>query len=234
MNCIIIDDEYPARKELEYFINTFSSIKIIEEFDDSVKALEYIQSHQVDILFLDINMPKLNGIVFSKIVKNLTTRPIVVFITAYGDYAVDAFEVEAFDYILKPYSENRIVTTLHRLERLKVGENVSNNKLTLWKNDKLIVVNVNDIYYCEAHEREVFIYTKEDKFIVVSSISSFLKKLPEAKFFRCHRSYIVNLDKITEITPWFNNTYVVKLQGMKVEISVSRNNIAEFKKRMGI
>ncbi len=234
VNCIIVDDEYPARKELEYFINTFSGIEILEEFDDSVKALEYIQSQQVDILFLDISMPKLNGIAFSKIIKNLNPRPTAVFITAHGEYAVDAFEVEAFDYILKPYSENRIVTTLNRLERIKTTENVSSNKLTLWKNDKLIVVSVNDIYYCEAHEREVYIYTKEDKFVLVSSISDFLKKLPNSKFFRCHRSYIVNLDKITEIIPWFNNTYVIKLHGMNVDVPVSRNNIVAFKRRMGI
>lgn len=232
MNCIIVDDECPARRELAYFINNFSSIKILEEFDDSIKAMEYIQNNEPDILFLDINMPKLDGIALGKIIKNFKKRPIVIFITAHREYAVDAFEVEAFDYILKPYSESRIVNTLLRLE--KCSTNTCMSKITLWKDDKLIVMNINEIYYCEAHEREVHIYTKDNKFILVSSISDFLKKLPEANFFRSHRSFIVNLDKICEIIPWFNNTYMIKLQGIDASIPVSRNNISEFKMLMGI
>jgi len=107
MNCIIVDDEFPARKELSYFITNFSSIKITEEFDDCIEALEYVKEHKPDIIFLDINMPKLDGIQLAKIINNLTPKPTVVFVTAYREYAADAFEIEAFDYILKPYSESR-------------------------------------------------------------------------------------------------------------------------------
>lgn len=233
MNCIIVDDEYPARKELSYFINTFSSIKIEEEFDDGIEALEYIQNHSLDIIFLDISMPKLTGIAFGKIIKNMKNKPKVVFITAYPQYAIDAFEVEAFDYILKPYSENRMITALKRLEKSSSNK-IGTNKITLWKNDKMIVISVDDICYCEASERKVLIYNKNDRFEIVSTISDFSKKLPELNFFRCHRSYIINLDKITEITPWFNNTYIVKLQGMNVDIPVSRSSINEFRQKMGI
>lgn len=236
MNCIIVDDESPARRELAYFINNFSSIKILEEFDDGIKAMEYIQSNEPDILFLDINMPKLDGITLSKVIKNFKKRPMIIFITAHREYAVEAFELEAFDYILKPYSESRIVNTLLRLDKCSNinSNNNSINKITLWKDDKLMVININDIYYCEAHEREVHIYTKDNKFILVSSISDFLKKLPDTNFFRSHRSYIVNLEKVCEIVPWFNNTYMIKLQGIDDSIPVSRNNISEFKMLMGI
>lgn len=234
MNCIIVEDEYPARKELDYFIKTFSSIKIEEEFDDSMKALEYIQNHHIDIIFLDINMPKLDGIILGKIIRNMENKPKVVFITAHPEYAIDAFEVEAFDYILKPYSENRIITALHRLERSSTKKIAASNKITLWKNDKMMVINVEDIYYCQASERKVSVYSKNDEFEIVSTISDFFKKLPGSNFFRCHRSYIVNLDKITEITPWFNNTYVIKLGVMKTDIPVSRNYINEFRLKMGI
>lgn len=234
MNCIIVEDEYPARKELAYFIKTFSSIKIIEEFDDSIKALKYIQNNQMDIIFLDISMPNLDGITLGKIIKNMEDKPKVVFITAHPEYAIDAFEVEAFDYILKPYSENRIITAVHRLEKCSINKSVPSNKITLWKNDKMIVINVDDICYCEASERKVFIYSKDDRFEIVSTITDFSKKLPETNFFRCHRSYIVNLDKITEITPWFNNTYVIKLRGIDDDIPVSRNSINDFRQRMGI
>lgn len=234
MNCIIVDDEFPARKELSYFINNFSSIKIIEEFEDGIKALEYIQNNKVDIIFLDINMPMLDGITLSKVINSLENKPLIVFITAHKEHAIDAFEVGAFDYIMKPYSENRIITSLKRLEKSEENKQNKVDRLTFWKNEKLIVVNTEDIYYCQADERKVIIFTKNDKFEVVSGISDFFKKLPQGNYFKCHRSYIVNLDKITEIIPWFNNTYIVKLRGIDIEIPVSRNSISEFKRRMGI
>ncbi len=233
MNCIVVDDEYPSIQELSYFIENFSSIKILEKFDDSICAMEYIQSRPVDIIFLDISMPKLDGLTFSKIINTMKNKPILVFITAFSEYAIEAFQVSAFDYILKPYSEERIADTLKRLENCTPTKCV-NNKLTLWKNDKLFVVCIKDICYCEANEHEVHVYTKEDQFIVASSISDFYKKLPQEQFFRCHRSFIVNIDQITEIIPWFNNTYMVKLENIRAEIPVSRQNVPAFKQLMGI
>ncbi|OGO79153.1 MAG: DNA-binding response regulator [Clostridiales bacterium GWB2_37_7] len=233
MNCIIIDDEYPSIQELSYFVSTFSSIKILDVFDDSLKALEYVQTHTIDVIFLDINMPKLNGLAFSRVINTLKNKPILVFISAYSEYAIEAFEVAAFDYILKPYSESRIADTLKRLENC-ASTKCRNNKMTLSKNNKLYVLNVNDIYYCEANEHEVFVYTKNDLYKVSSSISDFYKKLPQNSFFKCHRSYIVNIDKVIEIIPWFNNTYMLKLQELASEIPVSRQNILMFKQLMGI
>jgi len=233
LNCIIVDDEYPSIQELSYFITNFSSITISETFDDSIKALEYIQRHSVNVIFLDINMPKLDGLTFSKVINTLPVKPVLVFITAYREHALEAFEVSAFDYILKPYSQTRIADTLQRLEN-STAVRLHNDKITLWKNEKLYVLDADDIYYCEAHKHEVYVYTKDKRFVVASSISDFHKKLRQDCFFRCHRSYIVNIDKITEIIPWFNNTYMLKLKGLDAEIPVSRQNILLFKKLMGI
>jgi len=233
MNCIIVDDEFPSIQELSYFIMNFSSIKILDKFDDSIKALEYVQRHSVDTVFLDINMPKLDGIAFSRVINTLADKPIFVFISAYSEYALEAFEVSAFDYILKPYSESRIIDTLKKLENSIVNKH-SSGKITLWKNNKMFVLNIGDIYYCEAHEHELYVYTQDDQFIVASSISDFYKKLSQDTFFRCHRSYIVNIDRIAEIIPWFNNTYMVKLKGLSSEIPVSRQNILSFRQLMGI
>jgi two-component system LytT family response regulator len=233
MNCIIVDDEIPAIQELSYFITNFSSIKILGKFDASIKALEFIQRNSIDIIFLDINMPKLDGLALSRVINTLKPKPLLVFISAYKDYALEAFEVAAFDYILKPYSENRIADTLNRLEGCTT-EKFSNNRLTIWKNEKLYVINMNDIYYCKANEHEVFIYTKTDEYKITSSISELYRKLPQESFFKCHRSYIVNIDKITEIIPWFNNTYVLRLKGIDAEVPVSRQNISQFKLLMGI
>jgi two-component system LytT family response regulator len=233
MNCIIVDDEYPSIQELSHFITNFSSIKILDKFDDSIKALEYVQQHSVDVIFLDISMPKLDGLALSRVLNTLKPKPQLIFITAYSEYAIEAFEVAAFDYVLKPYSENRIIDTLKRLENCTPSKSV-NNKITLWKNNKHYVLNVNDIYYCQAQEHDVHVYTKDDSFRVSSSISDFYKKLPNNYFFKCHRSYIVNIDKIVEIIPWFNNTYLLKLQGLNAEIPVSRQKVLVFKQLVGL
>jgi len=233
LNCIIVDDEYPSIQELSYFITNFSSITISETFDDSIKALEYVQRNTVNVISLDINMPKLDGLTFSKVINTLPVKPILVFITAYSEHALEAFEVSAFDYILKPYSQTRIAATLQRLEN-SIAVKFYRDRITLWENGKLFVLEANDIYYCEAHKHDVCVYTKDKCFKVASSISDFHKKLRQDCFFRCHRSYIVNIDKITEIIPWFNNTYMLKLKGLDAEIPVSRQNILLFKKLMGI
>ena len=236
MNCIVVDDEYPAREELKYFINEASKITIDGEFDDSIEALKYIQENEPDIIFLDISMPKLDGMALAHIINDLNKKIIVVFITAYKEHALEAFEIEAFDYILKPYSEERIITTLKRLENLKNQsiENSIKNKIALKKNDKLKVINISEIFYCKADEKRTQIFTQDNKYIENCSISDFYKKLPKNIFFRTHRSYIVNIDKITEIIPWFNNTYMIKLKDMDEEIPVSRNNLNSFKNLMNI
>lgn len=234
VNCIIVDDEYPSREELKYFINNFSNIKIVEEFDDSIKALEYIEKNKPDIIFLDINMPKLDGMALGKIINNFPKHSLIIFITAHKDFAVEAFEIKAYDYILKPYSEERIVNTLKNIENCS-DKKCINNKITLWKDNKMMVMNIIDIAYCKASERETLIYIKGIEYNMNCSISDFYKKLPKEFFFRSHRSYIVNINEIMEIIPWFNNTFMLKMQDDGTDdIPVSRNNIIEFKQIMNI
>lgn len=236
MRCIIVDDESPSREELKYFINNFSSVEIVEEFDDSLEALNFIESNDIDVVFLDINMPKLDGVCLARVIKKFNKDFKIVFITAYKEHAIEAFELEAFDYILKPYSEERILTTLKKIERLDCCEEKKCicDRVTLLKGEKMIVVNIDDIYYCKSSERDALVYTKNQEYTVNMSISEFYNKICGYNFFKSHRSYILNIDKIEEIIPWFNNTYNVKLKNLDIEIPVSRKNIKEFKHIMGI
>ena len=103
MKAIVVDDEFLAREELKYFINNFSNIEIAAEFEDGIEVLKYIQNNEVDVIFLDINIPSLDGVLLAKSISKFTKKPFIVFITAYKEHAADAFEIEAFDYILKPY-----------------------------------------------------------------------------------------------------------------------------------
>lgn len=240
MRAIIVEDEFLAREELKYFIKNYSSIEIVDEFEDGIEVLKYIQQNEVDVIFLDINIPSLDGVLLAQNISKFSKKPLIVFITAYKEHAVEAFEVEAFDYILKPYSEARIIAMLKKLEasnNFHKDINTANaviDKINLWKNEKIIVVDLDDIYYCAAKERVTFVYTKKEEYSVNSSISEFYNTLPKNKFFKCHRSYIVNINKIKEIIPWFNNTYNLKLKDIDQEIPVSRSNIKEFRELMNI
>lgn len=240
MKAIIVEDEFPAREELKYFINNFSDIEIISEFDNGVDVLKFMQRNKVDVIFLDINIPMFDGMLLAKTINQFKNKPKIVFITAYKEHAVDAFELDAFDYILKPYSEERIVSTLNKLRQTNLisleNKNVktAQSNITIWKGNKLVVINIDDIYYCEARERETLVYTKDCEYIAKNSILEFEKKLTCDKFFKVHRSYIVNTTKIEEIIPWFNSTYKLKLKNMDNEVYVSRSKIKDFRQIMNI
>lgn len=240
MKGIIVEDEYLSREELKYFIKNYSSIEIVDEFDDGLDVLKFLQENEIDVIFLDINIPSLDGVFIAKNISKFAVKPYIIFITAYKEHAAEAFEIEAFDYILKPYSEDRIISMLRKLEmsynleKNKNNENNILNKINLWKNDKIIVLDMDEIYYCVAKEGITCVYTKNEEYLVHSSISEFYNTLPKDKFYKCHRSYIVNITKIREIIPWFNNTYNLKLNGIEKEIPVSRSKIKKFKQLMNI
>ena len=129
MKAIIVEDEFPAREELKYFIKNFSKIEILNEFDNGVEVLKFIQANIVDVIFLDINIPLLDGMLLARTINNFKFKPKIVFITAYKEHAVDAFELEAFDYILKPYSDDRIISMLNKQEK-SYSSNISiDNKI---------------------------------------------------------------------------------------------------------
>ena len=256
MRAIIVEDEFPARKELRYFIENKSGIEVVSEFTNGIEVLDFIQENKIDVIFLDINIPHLDGMLLAKTLNQFKSRPKIVFITAYESYAVDAFSLDVFDYILKPYSEERIISMLNKLEKSEMSDieqfNVNSNlykykkeavnqeieeithKISLWKGDKLVVIDIDDIYYCEANERQTFIYTEKEKFILKEGISEVENLINDKTFFRTHRSYIVNLTKVKEIIPWFNNTYILKLKNSDYEVTVSRSKVKEFRLLMHI
>jgi len=233
MTCVIVDDEEPARQDLAWFISNFSAIRVVGSFADGREALGYLREHSVDVIFLDINMPRMDGIALSRTLKEMKTRPRIVFVTAHREYAVEAFEIEAFDYLLKPFCEERIVHLLGRLEASE-KQTPTSGSIALRKNDSMVVVPVGSIIFCEAWEHELRVVLKQEEFRITSGISDFLKRLPPERFFRCHRSYVINLTRIAEITPWFNQTYLLRMQDAVDKIPVSRRHAPDFRQVMGI
>ena len=137
ISCIIVEDELPAREELKYFIDEEKEIKLIAEFDNPLDTLTFLEKNAVDAIFLDINMPDMNGISLGKIITKMYPDTKIIFITAYKDYAVDAFEIKAYDYLLKPYSESRIRNLLKSLV------NIKNETVNTVKNNNLKKITIN-------------------------------------------------------------------------------------------
>ena len=234
ISCIIVEDELPAREELKYFLNEEKEIKLIAEFDNPLDTLNFLENNTTDVIFLDISMPDMNGISLGKIVTKMYPNMKIVFITAYKDYAVDAFEIKAFDYLLKPYSETRIRNLLKSLvntetEVISSIKNSSLKKITVNIDERLYVISLNDVDYIEASEKETLIFSNQKKYISKIKISKWEEMLKGYNFYRCHRSFIINLDKITEIEQWFNSSWIIKIKNYTTAIPVSRNNIKELK-----
>ncbi len=240
MKVIIVEDEILAQQELSWLIKEHSQMEIVGTFDDGLDVLKYLQHNKVDAIFLDINIPSLDGVLLAQNISQFAHKPFIVFITAWKEHAVEAFELEAFDYILKPYQESRIISMLQKLEtawqqQTGAASNPApreNLTINLVKDERIIVTSIHDIYYAEAHEKMTFVYTKRESFVMPMNITEFCSKLPTAHFFRCHRSYCVNLDKIREIEPWFNNTYIVRLRDLDFQVPVSRSKVKEFRQLM--
>jgi two-component system, LytTR family, response regulator len=251
MKAIIVEDELPAREELEYLIKTHSSIEVTNCFEDGLDVLKFLQEQETDAIFLDINIPSLDGMLLASNIHKFAKKPYIIFTTAYREYAANAFEFEAFDYILKPYDEKRIAVMLNKLEyaylrekavtdnqktngktKVHEGETGIATRINLRKNDKIIVTDVNDIYYALASEKVTLVYTQKEEYIMPMSISEFHARLPQEQFFRCHRSYTVNLSKIREIVPWFNQTYLLRLKDLNAEVPVSRSKVKIFRQIM--
>ncbi|MBP6517821.1 MULTISPECIES: LytR/AlgR family response regulator transcription factor [unclassified Shewanella] len=240
LKAIIVEDEYLAREELEYLVKSHSEIDIVASFEDGLEAFKYLQDHEVDVVFLDIQIPSIDGLLLAKNLHKSTHPPHVVFVTAYKEFAVEAFELEAFDYILKPYNEPRIISLLQKIEQVgrqapkPQHEAASNTSRTvnLVKGERIIVTPCEQIYYAEADEKLTYVYTRSDRYVMQMTISEFVSRLPAEGFFRCHRSYCVNINKIREIVPWFNSTYLIRLHDLSFEVPVSRSNIKAFRQLM--
>lgn len=242
MKVIIVEDEILAQQELSWLIKAHSQMEIVGTFDDGLDVLKYLQHNKVDAIFLDINIPSLDGVLLAQNISQFAHKPFIVFITAWKEHAVEAFELEAFDYILKPYQESRIISMLQKLENAwqqQTGTAANpqpreNATINLVKDERIIVTSIHDIYYAEAHEKMTFVYTKRESYVMPMNITEFCSKLPTAHFFRCHRSYCVNLDKIREIEPWFNNTYILRLRDLEFQVPVSRSKVKEFRQLMAL
>lgn len=244
INTIVIDDEYPSREELKFLISKMPFIKIVGEASSGLDGLELVKKLKPDLVLTDIRMPDITGIQLINEINNLGIKCKVIFTTAYDQYAIKAFEVNAVDYILKPYDEERVAKAVIRIKNIlenksseaanNPGNTVSLNKLSLWKGDKLILVDIDSIIYAYTEGRDIFIKADKETYLSSHSLHELEEKLKGKGFFRTHRSYLVNMNKINEISPWFNGAYAAKIGEANDEIIISKKQVKKFKEILGI
>ncbi len=222
VQCIIIDDEPLARTLIEAHIAKIPNLEVIANCINALEGFEVLKSRRVDLIFLDIQMPLLTGIEF---LKSLSNPPKVIFTTAYREYAIESYELEVVDYLLKPISFDRFFKAINKY--FKTVENNDKKEIVVSENDHrsgFMYVNVNkkhhkilfsEILYVESLKDYVQIHTKESTIITKDKISDFEKKLPKY-FLRTHRSYIVNKDKITAYT-----AHDIEIGKLEIPIGVS-------------
>jgi two-component system LytT family response regulator/two-component system response regulator LytT len=241
IRCIVVDDEKPARDELNFLLAEYEEIEVVKTFDSAKAVLKEINELDVNVAFVDINMPGMSGIDLADILTATNENFLIVFATAHNEYAVTAFELNAFDYLLKPISEKRLEMTISRIkERIAKKHNEKNDEgqkignIMFQRDGLLIPVKKEDIIYLKAESGSVNVHTKKGPFVTNHSLTELEKMLSEDVFFKCCRSFIINMDCIENIEPWFNRTYQVKLIGQKELIPISRNLVNEFKAKLHV
>lgn len=220
--------------ELSYFKNMISrevDLMVVGQATEGNEALKLINSLKPDVVFLDITMPGLSGIEIG----NMIDKSIkVVFITAYQDYAVDAFKLGSVDYILKPIDEDRFRITLDRLR--KSWGKIENEKLPIKVGTETIFVDTNDIILIEKIKglKKVVVYTYNSSYVTRFNLSSLEHKLGKFGLVRTHKSFLVNINKIEKILPWGDKSYLVKLHGIKKDVLISRKYAPVIKSLLSI
>lgn len=248
IKCIVVDDEKPARDEISYLISMHSKFEIVKTFDSSSSLLANIFSYDVDVIFVDINMPIMSGIEMVEKLNQLGIDTHIVFVTAHDAFAVKAFELHAIDYLLKPVSEDRISKCLTRIadkindtnyeQKLELLlsqiDNNKNGNFCLHRDGKIVPLKLSEIIYAKAENKGTKIETTKGIFLTSMQLRELERKLLSKKFFRCHRSFLINLSYVSNIEPWFNRTYQVDLENINEKIPVSRNYVQDFKELMNI
>jgi len=197
--CIIIDDEPLAINVIKNHLKEINDIELVNTFSNAIEALSYIKEHQIDLLFLDINMPLLDGLSF---IKSLEKKPLIIITTAHSEFAVESYELDVLDYLIKPIPFPRFVQSINRVFRTKNTNQISNERPYIFvklEKKKMRKIYLDEILVIESLKDYLKITTLTNKFVIHQTLSNFTEELPAKKFIRVHRSYTVAVDKIDTI-----------------------------------
>lgn len=246
MRVLIIDDEPLARMVITEYLRSYPQVEVLQECNDGFEGVKAIAQYQPDLIFLDIQMPKINGF---EMLELIDAPPAVIFTTAFDEYAIRAFEEHAVDYLLKPFSKQRFDKAMTKwLDQYQTTETAQNTKQFLEslpsaspKNERVVVktgtkikiIPVNDILYLEADDDYVKIHTSEGSFLKNKTMAYFEQMLDPGQFVRVHRSHMIRIQEITRIDPYEKENHIAILRsGQKVP--VSKTGYSKLKQNLGL
>lgn len=242
MKAIIIDDERLARAELKKLLQDYPEVEVVDEAANAEEGLAKIESQQPDLIFLDIQMPGKSGF---DMLSQLERTPQVIFTTAYDEFALKAFEVNALDYLLKPIEPKRLADAVQKLNTSEVKEprteSLGTNNSLLTENDQVFVKDGERCWFVKLSEIRLFesvgnyakVFFGPNKPLILKSLNALEERLDEKTFFRANRKHIVNLRMIEKIEPYFNGGLLLELKGGE-KIEVSRRQTVKFKEMMSL
>ncbi len=235
MRIAVVDDERPARSELIYLIRQCSPQAEVMEADSSEHLMELLDNETFDACFVDIDLGGANGTTLASMIKNRQPEALIVFATAYREYAVKAFELGAVDYLLKPFDLERVKKSMERLKEKSEERNMRQDSTEIHRlmvnvGASYQVLDISEIVYIETENRACRIHTKERDYIQNESLNFYESHLRSDRFFRIHKSYLVNLDYVVEMVPGFNNGYSLKMKYFEKErLPIGRTQVKEFR-----
>lgn len=242
---ILIDDEPLARSIVRQYLQALPEYQIVAECENGFEGFKAIQQYQPDLIILDVQMPKINGF---EMLEMIDQAPAVIFATAFDEYAIKAFENNAVDYLLKPFSQDRFTSALKKAftrsnqeAELQVQSLLQDKTKTAEQAPHIVVRNQSEIniiplehiHYLEAYDDYVKIFTADNYYLKKQTLSHYEQSLDATKFFRLHRSFMISLRELQRIEPMEKNTYVAILRSGK-KIPISRNSYSELKNKLGI
>ncbi|WP_373497429.1 LytR/AlgR family response regulator transcription factor [Aquiflexum sp.] len=226
IRCVAIDDEHPAIRVIEKYISRIERCNLIRKFTNPIEAMEWMKENPFHVLFLDISMPQVTGI---EILKKLSNPPVIIFTTAYSEFAADAFDLDAADYLLKPFSFDRFKRAISKAEDIIQFKSIlsrnilsedksyeNQEMLTIKCDGKKLKVYLKNIIYIQAYQEYICIYTSSNKYVIYERMKNVEKILPFPRFFRVHRSYIVSLEKVRSYSG-----NLLEVEGFEIPVSRS-------------
>ncbi len=231
MRTILIEDEPLARDELRYHV-VRAGLDVISETGHVGEAEQLVRTLQPDLVFLDIELIDGSGLDVAKRLQSMPHPPAILFVTAYDAHALEAFELNAYDYILKPYDPSRIIRAIEKIMRKPALKTPRIERLAVESGEQLKLLSPQDVDYIVAESGKTKLVTRSESYPSNDTLQELERKLSGHRFLRVHRSYLVNLAAIEAIEPWFNGAYTIKIQ--QIDVPVSRTYVKVLKEALGI